>query len=55
MNTTPIKDRLNGLDSLRALAIILVLIYHYLVVVSNQPLAGFVSKIGWVGVDLFSF
>lgn len=53
MNSNQIKDRLNGLDTLRALAIILVLIFHYLVVVSNQPLAGFISKIGWVGVDLF--
>lgn len=47
------KARLNGLDTLRALAILLVLIFHYRVVVSNELLFGFVSKIGWVGVDLF--
>lgn len=47
------QNRLNGLDTLRALAIILVLIYHYLVVVNNERLFGFLSAIGWMGVDLF--
>lgn len=47
------STRLPGLDSLRALAILLVLIYHYKVVVSREPLFGFVSNLGWVGVDLF--
>ncbi len=47
------QSRLPGLDTLRALAIILVLIFHYRVVVSNELLFGFISKIGWVGVDLF--
>lgn len=47
------NSRLYGLDTLRALAIILVLIYHYRVVVSNELLFGFITRIGWVGVDLF--
>ncbi|HTF95566.1 MAG TPA: acyltransferase [Cellvibrio sp.] len=47
------KVRLDGLDTLRALAIMLVLVFHYRVVVSNELLFGFISKIGWVGVDLF--
>ncbi len=45
--------RLNGLDTLRAAAIILVLISHYTVVVSGKNTFGFLSEIGWAGVDLF--
>jgi peptidoglycan/LPS O-acetylase OafA/YrhL len=45
--------RLNGLDTLRACAILLVLMYHYMVFVSHEPSFGFLSEIGWVGVDLF--
>lgn len=48
-NTT----RLNGLDNLRALAIISVLLYHYSVVVSHSDTFGAISRIGWAGVDLF--
>lgn len=47
------KHRLAGLDTLRALAIILVLLYHYMVVVSNENTFGYVTQIGWMGVDLF--
>lgn len=47
------KHRLNGLDTLRAIAIIIVLIYHYKVVVSRENLFGFISSLGWAGVDLF--
>ncbi len=47
------NTRLQGLDTLRALAIILVLIFHYRSVVSNELLFGFITRIGWVGVDLF--
>jgi len=46
-------QRLYGLDSLRALAILIVLMYHYRVVVSREPLFGFISELGWTGVDLF--
>lgn len=45
------SDRLNGLDHLRAIAIILVLIFHY-----GQGIPGWlepVQQIGWTGVDLF--
>ncbi|HEY6529727.1 MAG TPA: acyltransferase [Cellvibrionaceae bacterium] len=45
--------RLAGLDSLRALAIIIVLLYHYKVVVSNEDTFGYITQIGWMGVDLF--
>ena len=47
------KTRLDGLDTLRAIAIIIVLIYHYKVVVSRENLFGFISSVGWTGVDLF--
>lgn len=47
------KHRLNGLDTLRAIAIIIVLIYHYKVVVCRENLFGFISSLGWAGVDLF--
>ena len=45
--------RINGLDTLRAAAIIWVLIYHYQVVVSGKPTFGVLGTIGWAGVDLF--
>lgn len=47
------NNRLYGLDTLRAIAIIIVLIYHYKVVVSRENLFGFMSQVGWTGVDLF--
>ncbi len=46
-------SRANGLDTLRAIAITLVFMYHYMVFVSGEPTFGFASVIGWVGVDLF--
>jgi len=45
--------RLHGLDTLRAAAIILVLAYHYQVVVTGAHTFGWLSTIGWTGVDLF--
>ncbi|MFC5473570.1 acyltransferase family protein [Paraherbaspirillum soli] len=45
--------RLNGLDTLRAAAIALVFMYHYMVFVSHVETFGVLSNIGWVGVDLF--
>lgn len=45
--------RLHGLDALRAVAILLVFAYHYQVFVSGQPTFGWLSEIGWAGVDLF--
>lgn len=45
--------RNRGLDTLRAIAILLVFMYHYMVFVSREPTFGWLSVIGWVGVDLF--
>lgn len=46
-------QRIHGLDTLRAAAILLVMMYHYMVFVSNEPSFGLLSEIGWAGVDLF--
>jgi peptidoglycan/LPS O-acetylase OafA/YrhL len=45
--------RANGLDTLRATAIALVFMNHYMAFVSQQPTFGWASVVGWVGVDLF--
>lgn len=45
--------RLYGLDTLRASAICLVFMYHYMVFVSHQQTFGWLSEVGWAGVDLF--
>lgn len=53
---TPLESqhsRLAGLDTLRALAIVLVLMSHYNGFVSRAPTFGFMGDIGWAGVDLF--
>jgi peptidoglycan/LPS O-acetylase OafA/YrhL len=42
-----------GLDTLRALAIVLVFMNHYMIFVSGAPTFGWLSEIGWAGVDLF--
>jgi len=49
----PPAARAHGLDSLRASAITLVFMYHYMVFVSRRPTFGWASVVGWVGVDLF--
>lgn len=46
------QSRLNGLDHLRALAILLVLLFHYLSFGHPQWTTVF-TNIGWTGVDLF--
>jgi peptidoglycan/LPS O-acetylase OafA/YrhL len=46
-------SRLAGLDTLRALAIALVLMSHYNSFVSKGPTFGLLGDIGWAGVDLF--
>jgi peptidoglycan/LPS O-acetylase OafA/YrhL len=51
--TSAAPARNHGLDTLRALAITLVFAYHYMAFVSRQPTFGWVSVVGWVGVDLF--
>lgn len=45
--------RAPGLDTLRALAILLVFCFHYRVFVSDTPDLGWLSSVGWTGVDLF--
>ena len=46
--------RLHGLDTLRALAVTLVVLHHYTLFVSNDDdTFGWVGRIGWAGVDLF--
>jgi peptidoglycan/LPS O-acetylase OafA/YrhL len=53
VSSQPSAGRANGLDTLRAAAITLVFMYHYMVFVSGVPTFGPASVIGWVGVDLF--
>jgi peptidoglycan/LPS O-acetylase OafA/YrhL len=43
----------NGLDTLRAAAITLVFMNHYMAFVSGTPTFGWGSVVGWTGVDLF--
>nr|WP_315250649.1 acyltransferase [uncultured Duganella sp.] len=50
---SPAIGRNSGLDTLRALAIVLVFANHYMIFVSHSPTFGWVSEIGWAGVDLF--
>ncbi|MES2641292.1 MAG: acyltransferase [Myxococcota bacterium] len=53
MHDAPASERLHGLDTLRALAIVLVFLYHYRVFVTQSDTFGVLGEIGWVGVDLF--
>lgn len=53
MKNSSLVRRLHGLDTLRSCAILLVLMYHYKVVVSRANTFGIFSQIGWAGVDLF--
>ena len=45
------RERQPGLDLLRALAVIIVTLYH--AGIMGFPLAGHVHRFGWIGVDLF--
>jgi peptidoglycan/LPS O-acetylase OafA/YrhL len=47
------SERIHGLDTLRALAIVLVMFQHYTLFVSNADTFGFIGTLGWIGVDLF--
>ncbi|MBF5042584.1 acyltransferase [Aggregicoccus sp. 17bor-14] len=51
--SSPAPQHLHGLDTLRALAILLVFAFHYQVFVSREPTFGWASTVGWTGVDLF--
>ena len=54
MQTTSPVHRLAGLDTLRALAVTLVVLHHYtLFVTRDAHTFGFVGQMGWAGVDLF--
>ena len=53
MNATLPTHRNHGLDTLRALAIVFVVLHHYVLFVSGASTFGWVGDIGWVGVDLF--
>jgi peptidoglycan/LPS O-acetylase OafA/YrhL len=47
------RPRIHGLDTLRAAAILLVFMYHYMCFISGEATFGWASTAGWVGVDLF--
>jgi peptidoglycan/LPS O-acetylase OafA/YrhL len=53
MSASPDPSRNPGLDTLRALAIALVFVYHYAAFVSGRPTFGWPGVVGWSGVDLF--
>nr|WP_052170304.1 acyltransferase [Massilia sp. JS1662] len=53
MTQSAFTSRLRGLDLLRAVAILLVLMSHYMGFVSRAPTFGVVGQVGWAGVDLF--
>ena len=50
---SPTSARIHGLDTLRALAVSLVVLHHYTLFVSEESTFGWVGRIGWTGVDLF--
>lgn len=47
------STRVHGLDTLRALAVTLVVLHNYVLFVSGTDSFGWVGEIGWAGVDLF--
>jgi len=53
MHPTTSTVRVHGLDTLRALAVSVVVLHHYVLFVSDAPTFGWVGDVGWVGVDLF--
>jgi peptidoglycan/LPS O-acetylase OafA/YrhL len=53
MNAPTHSTRIEGLDTLRALAIVLVVLHHYVLFVSRSDTFGWIGNIGWTGVDLF--
>jgi peptidoglycan/LPS O-acetylase OafA/YrhL len=53
MTAHSFRSRIHGLDTLRALAIVFVVLHHYVLFVSRGEPFGWVGDIGWVGVDLF--
>jgi peptidoglycan/LPS O-acetylase OafA/YrhL len=53
MHNPAAPARLAGLDTLRAIAIALVLMTHYNGFVARGSIFGFIGEVGWAGVDLF--
>jgi peptidoglycan/LPS O-acetylase OafA/YrhL len=53
MSTPATTARIDGLDTLRAIAVSLVVLHHYVLFVSGRPTFGWLGEIGWAGVDLF--
>jgi peptidoglycan/LPS O-acetylase OafA/YrhL len=53
MTVTQPTPRVCGLDTLRALAIVLVMLHHYAVFVTRDDTFGWLGAVGWTGVDLF--
>ena len=53
MHSITAVRRLHGLDTLRAAAIILVVLYHTTINVTFKPSFGPFGTLGWAGVDLF--
>jgi peptidoglycan/LPS O-acetylase OafA/YrhL len=53
MTTSSPVRRIHGLDTLRALAVTLVVLHHYVLFVSQRATFGWLGEIGWAGVDLF--
>jgi peptidoglycan/LPS O-acetylase OafA/YrhL len=54
MATSSSSPRLAGLDTLRALAVTLVVLHHYtLFVTRDAHTFGWIGQMGWAGVDLF--
>jgi peptidoglycan/LPS O-acetylase OafA/YrhL len=47
------QNKYNGLDHLRALAILIVLLYHYCKLFPHPEWTEILGSFGWVGVDLF--
>jgi peptidoglycan/LPS O-acetylase OafA/YrhL len=47
------SSRIHGLDTLRVLAVAVVVLHHYTLFVSAAPTFGWVGTMGWAGVDLF--
>ena len=51
--TLPMGTKLHGLDTLRALAITMVFIFHYGRMFEHPAWVNTIGKFGWTGVDLF--
>ena len=53
LSPSTLPTHLRGLDTLRALAIALVYLYHYPLFADSRLALGPLAELGWIGVDLF--